>query len=569
MNGTRGPLLAAALVLTGAMHLVAQAAVGWPVLDGNLSGPDGYMRLHRVALLMGEGNWHSGLITRSNTPFGEILHWTRPFDLIVLLGAAPLALFLPLPQALLAWSMVLGPLLHAATALLLAWAARPLLGPRHAIAVIFLFASQIFVAQQFSPGRPDHHGFLLLLFTLHLGLLLRLLAGDDRDRTALAAGCVAALALWASPEMQVAAAAGHAALALAWWRRGPPAARPALLHALAGAAAITLALLIERAPTDWLTVEYDRLSIVHVAASATAAALWLALARVRKHRGPALLAGGAGAAALLLIAFPGLVSGPYGGLDPRVASLYLARVGEVQPVLDPDRIALYFGLALIAVAWLACRLRTAPAGPRSGPRLYLLGASLLFLALGLWQARWAGYTGVLAVPAACDLLRALWLRLANPGAKLAAALLLALSPILAAGVAMRLHAPGPPAVACDYHAAARHLATIEGPHRVMTSLFYGSAILFHSPHAVVGTAYHRNRDGILDSIDFFHAPTADAARAIARRRGLTLVLYCPGASEAGDFRFPGPRPPDWLQPLALPASLGEWRLFRIVGEGRS
>ena len=58
-----------------------------PVLDGVLIDPDGYMRLTRVAQLWHEGNWFDSLVTRIGPPEGLILHWSRPFDLLLLLGA--------------------------------------------------------------------------------------------------------------------------------------------------------------------------------------------------------------------------------------------------------------------------------------------------------------------------------------------------------------------------------------------------------------------------------------------------------------------------------------------------
>ena len=53
-----------------------------PTKKGELADPDGYMRLVRVAELYNTGRWYDPVIPRSNSPYGERLHWTRPFDIL-------------------------------------------------------------------------------------------------------------------------------------------------------------------------------------------------------------------------------------------------------------------------------------------------------------------------------------------------------------------------------------------------------------------------------------------------------------------------------------------------------
>ena len=66
-----------ALLIIGA-HIILQFLADWFVLDGRLIGPDAYMRVLRVMELAQGGNWYDAVSERSNAPFGEILHWTRP-----------------------------------------------------------------------------------------------------------------------------------------------------------------------------------------------------------------------------------------------------------------------------------------------------------------------------------------------------------------------------------------------------------------------------------------------------------------------------------------------------------
>ena len=93
--------------------------------DGVLTGPDSHMRMVRVAeLLQGEG-WYDGTISRSNAPYGETLHWSRPYDLLLILLSLPMALVAG-QAAGLSWAAGwISPLLHLACAAAVAWAALP------------------------------------------------------------------------------------------------------------------------------------------------------------------------------------------------------------------------------------------------------------------------------------------------------------------------------------------------------------------------------------------------------------------------------------------------------------
>ena len=70
-----------------------------PVLDGNLVDPDSFMRLVRVTQLHETGAWYDTSVPRINAPYGDVLHWTRPFDVLLLVGAWALTPFLGFNRA--------------------------------------------------------------------------------------------------------------------------------------------------------------------------------------------------------------------------------------------------------------------------------------------------------------------------------------------------------------------------------------------------------------------------------------------------------------------------------------
>lgn len=60
-------------------HAIIWAIHGSVIDAGRLVGPDSYMRLVRVEELLNGTGWFNDVIARANAPYGDQLHWTRPF----------------------------------------------------------------------------------------------------------------------------------------------------------------------------------------------------------------------------------------------------------------------------------------------------------------------------------------------------------------------------------------------------------------------------------------------------------------------------------------------------------
>ena len=166
-----------------AYALAAAAVVAWqvivlalgltPALEGRLLDVDGYTHLVRAQELADGGGWYDTTIDRSNAPFGTPMHWTRPFDLALLAGAYAGAPFAGFHAALFWWGVFLPAVLQVLCALLLVWAAAPLLDPVARLFVGVVFVFQLGVSSYAMAGRPDHHLLLLTGFLWMLGLTLR------------------------------------------------------------------------------------------------------------------------------------------------------------------------------------------------------------------------------------------------------------------------------------------------------------------------------------------------------------------------------------------------------------
>jgi hypothetical protein len=139
-----------------------------------------------------------------------------------------------------------------------------------------------------------------------------------------------------------------------------------------------------------------------------------------------------------------------------------------------------------------------------------------------------------------------------------------------AGQASAGQAHGEVALGCDFSKAVPPLEAFP-PQTLLTGLDIGPTLLVMTRHKVVATAHHRASAAIRDVIDAFLGPD-EAARLIMARRGATMVVICPGGSEARFYAEKAPggfiahlmsgRTPPWLEPVPMTAAGGvkAWRI---------
>ena len=583
------------LALLIAMQVLAQWRDGWFALDDRLIGPDAYMRSVRVLDLVDSRDWYDGTIERSNAPYGEHLHWTRPLDVMILAGALPLkhAISLDWPDAVYVAGTLVSPVLHVLALLAFLWALRPLFDDHGLLLAGILFAAQFYLTFQFAAGRPDHHGLILLLDIVVMGLVLRLLADGARPGQAIAAGLACALVVWVSVEGLVITLLLLLALAGRWVMRGAPVAPLGWLASAAWCLGLLSALLLERPLNDLAVISPDRLSVVHLGYAGLATGLWtLALLWPRAWqrsslRGGALVAGLAGLAAALALylqhfGLPRGLAGPMVDVHPRVVAEWYNFNKEVSPLLDPDdltatapKFIAHLGMAVVALPAMALLLRTAPEGRRA-LWLWLMAGALVALALAVKEVRWSGLAQVFLLPGYAAAAAWLIARAATTRFRLVARTMLPLLfavGFLVLGAAVRraetgLAAAPPPD--CDLKSLASELNRLyPQPQRIASFIFFGPELLYRTPHEVIATPYHRNAAGMLDVIDLLSATDMAAARAIAARRGIDLIVICQTNSEADKYRLDGDRPslltrlergqiPAWIEtPRALPLARGQ------------
>jgi hypothetical protein len=380
----------------------------------------------------------------------------------------------------------------------------------------------------FMPGRIDHHGLQLVLL---LGSALALLGPATLGRGAWQ-GVLGAASLIVG--LETAPLIGVLGLvAVADWVGDGNRRRLGGLAIGAGGA-----LLIARlgfAPDAWAIGWCDGLTLEAWRAAAAMAGVLalLALAPEQIGRGVRIglaLAGLVGAVAFVAGTAPRCLS-PYGGVDPFLARVWLARVGEARSVLSapPATSFAYLGLAaagLVAGAW---RLRREPT--RGWVVLVLLQA--VALAVACVQLRGAYPAALLAAPA---LAAAVTAARGRGTARLAGAWVASagmLYPLAASAVGTD---PEPPAsgLACDLPPELARLA----PGRVLAPIDLGPRILLETGHSVVAAPYHRNNAGNRAAFGAYADPAS--ARAIIRAWNVRYVVACdPAWARAAGLRQVG------------------------------
>lgn len=160
-------------------------------LDG-----DGYMRALRLKHLILTPSFFEQPIYESNYPFGEILHWTRPMDIIWLLAMLPfLHLSLDLSDTIFISGFLIAPLLGILSGMALAYG----LKRRFNIWLVLIGCILFFILPlnngYFSPRKPDHHALMMLL-TLYASSLVFCWLKKRQNRYLRLLGLSLALALF-------------------------------------------------------------------------------------------------------------------------------------------------------------------------------------------------------------------------------------------------------------------------------------------------------------------------------------------------------------------------------------
>jgi hypothetical protein len=558
---------------------------GWRGAVG-FGDSDDALRLVLVRELVSGRGWYDQKVLRIQPPQGVWLHWSRLLDgalaaplwtLEHLIGPADAEFWVRL-----FWPLVLVlPMLFAARALIRQFNSDPSQRAAAEIAAAAMALVCLPLYAQFHPGRIDHHNVQLLFWLVAFAGA----AGTGR-RSAALGGAAMGLGLAIGLEA-IALEVGIAGFMVLRMLVQPEEARRVRAFALALAATLVAAFLVQTPPLRWGVAACDALGLNLTLGVVVGSALLVAASLV-SNLAPRLaltIAAGVAAAAACLALDPACVHGPFAHVDPRIFGAWMKDVQETRSIPQLLQTDFATGLTLLVAtisaltAWLALGFWS---GERTRPVYGLTGLMLVIAAVSTWgMLRASSYLMWAAIPAGATLAARLAKTLSrNAPAPAVRAFLfgLILTPTLPAAVvvaAMKLH-PGPAALAksvasadgCFNASAYQELAALS-PGLTVGETDLGAFVLVYTPSQVLAAPYHRADRGILAANAILAAQT-DHARALTRAVGATYVLTCRDHAARDDKTF-GPRSlravldggdtPVWLARVSSPGSAIQ--IFRV------
>ena len=576
----------------------------WSIDKGEFADSDCYTHLNRVVQLHDTGKWYDSVLARSNAPFGENLHGTRPFDVLLLTGAWLLTPLADFKTGLFWCGVLISPLLLIASLVILPWAFRPILADHDSNLMRLLFIFQLGIVSYYSVERPDHHSLLGFAFIISAGLILRVIPGSFNKITCYIAGMVSAFSLWIHVESLLVIFLNIILLGIFWIFEDEDFVKKNLHYSIALLVFTSAALILERPWHDLTSIEYDKISAVHWFIFGLISLFWIAVFYFRRYamfspqgrtwRFTIASLGAVIVALCVWLIFPGFYRGGYADIDPRIVTIWLSKVQEVQSPLSRNwlmPLIQLLGSAIIGIAYIVIILRKEPDKNRKG-WIFILSAILLFTLAGFWERRLLLYGNIITlVPLAAILGRALkWevnhVKLLFRIFILPFTIIFFCAAFLSLGficqkiaekdnVSKSYNKAVPLSELCD------ELNNLnEGNSRkprILAFIYYGPEILYRTNYEVIATPHHRNARGILDAYWIMTAASDEKAHALIHQRGIDMILVTndPGerkfyyaAPEGSIFydRLKAEGSVDWLREVELPPRLSSaYRLFRVVG----
>ncbi len=490
----------------------------WAALSAlRLPDTDDAMRLQQVRdWIAGQGFFD---LAQHRLADGLIMHWSRIGDLVLAAIIVALRPFAGQPAAEIA-AVIVWPLIQFAAYLMLVQSITRRLLPAAGSTGLVLAALAYPASALFLPGRIDHHALQLILVLVQVRALL----APPTWRSGAVIGSALAIGSTIGLETLPFAIVTGATI-VAGWLRGSGGERQA---GFGLALALIILVLL---PLAGQGQDCDTIRPLALPAAIGGVALAL-LGWIDRWRWASL---GVFAIAALMLIRPVAslcLSGPYGGVDPMVARLWLANVAEAQPLFESPFVHAigYAGLLTIGIAasgWLAWR--------RGGDWWVLLAYQVAALALAIVQLRGAYLGAALGVVPIAVLLTE-----ARAAKRLGAVLGLWIAgtgliyPMIGSAYAAgSTDGNMMPAPSCTSPDALDRLATLK-PGRVMAAIDLGAYAIASTRHTLIAAPYHRNNAGNAAMYRFFLSDPAEALR-IARRWRVDYVVVCPG-----DFAEVGP-----------------------------
>lgn len=554
---------------------------------------DTYMRLVRVEQLVETGDWYDSTIYRNNYPYGDTLHWTRPLDVLLIAGGAPLIPWLGLKDALLKFGIVFSPIIGIFSLLALIWTTKPVMSKKTQNLLLLIFIAQPLLFQIFMFGRPDHHSLLVLLFILLVGSLTHMFTKTNWEKYSILAGFFAAISTWISTEAIFSVIMVYLALVFLWVLNKEKYTLMLREFSFSLLIFTSLFLLIERPVTDFISaVEYDKISIVYVFVYFTGAVYSLFLSRINSKNTKTRLMWAIilliPAAAAIWLVYPLFFHGPMVLVNPDIVPIWLSKVSEVQPLHRSGYYFLvtYLGSAGLVLFYGFYLWKKKEYKQISKPLLLYFIGFLIFSALTFYQVRMA-YCGLVLITIVLAFMLnnvIAWIT-KFPSSLLplwrsGVILLFILGfPLLGMALTISLaeesndESPPLPAL-CQY--LNDYSQTEPDVETVLAPIDYGPQILYRTDYNIISAPYHRNDSGMLFTEEVMTSNDMGKIEEMLKKRKIDLIVIPLQINEFDTIDNPSVfferlkrnQVPDWLTKLKLPEELEDTTAIYRVNSDR-
>lgn len=157
------------ITLTALFIFVIYPFYAW---DFRYSDADGYMRALRIKNWLINPSFFEQPIYASNYPFGEILHWTRPLDIVWILLTIPFINILELKDAIFIGGAFIAPVFGILGALSLGYGLRRCFNVYISLLGIYLYFNNPIVQFIYDFSNADHHVLISTFSILSISIIM-------------------------------------------------------------------------------------------------------------------------------------------------------------------------------------------------------------------------------------------------------------------------------------------------------------------------------------------------------------------------------------------------------------
>ena len=489
---------------------------------------DDYMRLVYVLEYMtGNLGWYDHIISRSNVPFGCDIHWTHLYDLILIAGTYIFKPFYTtLKEALLNWSIIVTPLISCFSIIMFYKICRHFFSKELSVLSGILFVFHPFIYAQIRMYRPDHHALLILFSIIMVKFFIDFIKSVDSVKfhtSAFKLGVAYSLAITASPELLIVVLPLELFFVIHWciFKR-----KASIIALKSWYWLLTIILCYVVFSSDGYhaiqNIDYDKISIVHVALAFASAGFWSIISAYNKRKTNVstkqailfVIGVGAPIIAAIWLIFPDIIYLMSGKISPELKTLWLSKVSEMRsPLRDMGHSCFWMLLMLFAltVHGILITYKRYMYNLKLEHKFFIIYSFIvifIYAVIGAITYRVLYYFSIFSIPLVIISLLNIKLSFVSNKYKKHAiiqlfAILMYIIPISLALIAHNKNKNN-----IDELDVIKFLNTIKTPSVILAPQVLGPKILFYTNHSIITAPYHRQEYGLLAGCKVF---TSDKA----------------------------------------------------------